>query len=47
MVFPVAIQDINEIRFENLKTWMRACDIQLGILANVYATRLHPVYIRA
>jgi len=47
MVFPVAIQDIEDIRLDNLERWMRQCDIQLGILANFNSIHLQPVYIRA
>jgi GxxExxY protein len=47
MVFPVAIQDVRDIHLDNLKRWMRQCDIELGILANFNSIHLRPVYIRA
>jgi len=46
MVFPVAIQDVNDWRFKNLKTWMRREGVKLSILANFYATELKPVFLR-
>ncbi len=45
-VFPVAVQDINDIRLNNLKDWMRIQHIPLAILANFYATSLDPVVLR-
>lgn len=45
-VFPVAIQDINDIRLNNLKDWMRVRKIPLAILANFYDTSLHPIVLR-
>jgi len=45
-VFPVAIQDINGIRINNLKDWMRVQHIPLAILANFYDTSLHPIVLR-
>ena len=47
MVFPVAIRDVEDIHLDNLKTWMRWQNIQLGILANFDDVRLSPVFIRA
>jgi len=46
MVFPVAIQDINDLRFTSIKAWMMREGIKLGILANFYATTLEPVFLR-
>ena len=34
MVFPVAVGSLRSIHLENLKRWMRLCNIRLGILAN-------------
>jgi GxxExxY protein len=45
-VFPVAVQDINDIRINNLKDWMRVQNIPIGILANFYDTSLHPIVLR-
>jgi hypothetical protein len=47
MLFPVAIQDINDIRIENLKDWMRVQQVELGILANFCDTSLKPAFLRA
>jgi len=40
MVFPVAIQDINDMSLNNLKAWMEVKNIPLGILANFYPSSL-------
>ena len=45
-VFPVAVQDVNDIRINNLKDWMRIENIPLGILANFHETSLHPRVLR-
>jgi GxxExxY protein len=45
-VFPVAVQNANDIRINNLKDWMHAENIPLGILANFYNTSLHPIVLR-
>jgi len=45
-VFPVAIQDINDISINNLKDWMRVQRIPLAILANFYDTSLKPIVLR-
>jgi len=45
-VFPVAIQDINDIRINNLKDWMRIQQVPLAILANFYDTSLNPIVLR-
>ncbi len=47
MVFPTAIRDVADIRLENLRVWMRQCQIQLGILANFDDTSLKPVLVKA
>ena len=47
MVFPVALRDIQAVRLDNLKDWMRTCKIQLGIIANFEALRLQTVFVRA
>lgn len=47
MVFPVALQYIQDIKLDNLKQWMRRNDIQLGILANFDAVHLETVILRA
>jgi hypothetical protein len=46
LVFPVAVRDINDIRINNLKDWMRVQNIPIGILANFYDTSLHPIMLR-
>lgn len=45
-VFPVAIQDINDIRINNLRDWMRVQKVPLAILANFYDTTLRPIVLR-
>ena len=40
MVFPVAIQNIDDISINNLKAWMQVQNTPLSILANFYPTRL-------
>jgi len=45
-VSPVAVQDINDVRINNLKDWMRVQNVPLGILANLYDTSLRPVVLR-
>ena len=47
MIFPVAIQDIADIRINNLKDWMRVQEVPLGILVNFYALSLKPIVLRA
>ncbi|MCW5853244.1 MAG: GxxExxY protein [Anaerolineae bacterium] len=46
MVFPVAVGNLSSIRLDNLRTWLRRNDIQLGILANFNALRLEIVFLR-
>ncbi len=46
LVFPVADSDINDISFNNLKDWMRAEKIPLGILANFHSTILKPIFLK-
>jgi GxxExxY protein len=46
MVFPVAIGSLRSIHLENLKRWMRLCNIHLGILANFDAIRPEVEFIR-
>jgi len=45
-IFPVAIQNIDDIRINNIKDWMRVQKIPLAILANFYDTSLHPMVLR-
>ena len=47
MVFPVAVRDLQSIHLDSLKNWMRANDIQLGIIANFDAVRLQTLFSRA
>ncbi|MBN2394599.1 MAG: GxxExxY protein [Anaerolineae bacterium] len=47
MIFPVAIREVEDIHLDDLKTWMRWRNIQLGILANFDDVRLSPVFVRA
>jgi len=45
-VFPVAIQDVNDIHITNLKAWMRLQHIPIAILANFHDTSLRPIVLR-
>ncbi|MBI4670491.1 MAG: GxxExxY protein [Chloroflexi bacterium] len=47
MVFPTAIRDIQGVRLDDLKMWMRANEIRLGILANFNTVHLDVTVIRA
>ncbi|MBI1881458.1 MAG: GxxExxY protein [Chloroflexi bacterium] len=47
MIFPVALHHIQDIRLDDLKRWIRLCDIQLGIVANFDAVHLEIVFVRA
>ena len=47
MIFPVAIQNIADIRINNLKDWMHVQEVSLGILVNFYALSLKPIVLRA
>jgi len=47
MVFPVAIRDVKDLHLDDIKTWMRCQEIQLGILANFDDVSLSPVLVRA
>jgi GxxExxY protein len=46
MVFPVAVGNLGSIHLENLKRWMRLCEIRLGIIANFDAVHLDVKFIR-
>jgi GxxExxY protein len=41
MIFPVAIQNLDHISLNNLKSWMKAQNVPLAILANFYPTSLY------
>lgn len=40
LVFPVAIQNLEDVRIENMKAWLRERGMPLGIVANFYPERL-------
>lgn len=46
MVFPVAVQDINDLSINNLKAWMQVQNVPLGILANFYPASLEFMVLR-
>lgn len=46
LVFPVAISDVNNVRIQNLKDWMRHLQMPIDILANFQDTRLQPIILR-
>ncbi len=47
LVFPVAISNINKIRLNNIKEWLRVTGIPLAIIANFNDLALEPVILRA
>lgn len=47
LLFPVAISNMEDIRIDNLKVWMRHLDIRLGVLVNFKTTHLKPVFLIA
>jgi len=46
LVFPVAVTNLNSISLNNLKDWLRAEQIPLGILANFHDLALKPLILR-
>jgi GxxExxY protein len=46
IVFPVAIQDMNDLSINNLKAWMQVQNVPLGILANFYPASLEFMVLR-
>jgi len=46
MIFPVAVQDINDLSINNLKAWMQVQNVPLGILANFYPASLEFMVLR-
>ena len=46
MVFPVAIQDINDLSINNLKAWMQVQNVPLSILVNFYPVHLEFMVLR-
>lgn len=46
LVFPVAVKDINAIRFNNIKAWLHVQQLPLAILANFYDFELKPVILK-
>lgn len=47
LVFPVAVSDLDSIRLNNLKEWLRIEQVPLGILANFHDLSLKPVIVKA
>ena len=47
MIFPVAMQDIDDLSINNLKAWLRVQSIPLGVVANFYPDRLELKALRA
>lgn len=47
LVFPVAISNLNKIRFNNIKEWLRVTGIPLAIIANFNDLALDPMILRA
>jgi len=46
MIFPVAVQDMNDLSINNLKAWMQVQNVPLGILANFYPASLEFMVLR-
>lgn len=46
MVFPVTVQDFNDLNINNLKAWMQVQDVPLSILANFYPAKLDLMMLR-
>ncbi len=46
LVFPLAVGDINEISFNNIKEWLRLEQIPLAILANFHDLTLKPLILK-
>lgn len=46
LLFPVAVQSLDEIRIENMKAWLREKGMPLGIVANFYPERLEFMVLR-
>jgi GxxExxY protein len=46
LVFPVAIQNINDVNFNNIKAWLRVQQIPLAILANFHDLSLKPLILK-
>ncbi len=47
LLFPVATTNLDHVRLNNLKDWMRKESVSLGILANFYPESLDPIVLRA
>jgi GxxExxY protein len=46
VVFPVATGDINNIHLNNLRDWLRAEGVKLGIVANFQDVKLKPIFLK-
>lgn len=46
MIFPVAVQDMNDLNINNLKAWVQIQNVPLGILANFYPGSLEFMVLR-
>jgi GxxExxY protein len=46
LLFPVAIQNLDDIRIENMKDWLRECEMPLAIVANFYPASLDFMVLR-
>lgn len=47
IVFPVAVSNINDISFNNLKAWLRLEQVPLAIVANFHDLTLKPLILKA
>jgi GxxExxY protein len=46
LVFPVAVSNINDIRFNNIKEWLRFEQVPLAIVANFHDLALKPLILK-
>lgn len=46
LLFPIAIQNLDDIRIENMKAWLREKQMPLGIVANFYPESLEFMVLR-
>ena len=46
-VFPVAIQNINDLGLENIRVWLREENIPIAVIANFHDVSLNPFFLKA
>ncbi len=45
MLFPVAVQHVEQINLDILRCWLRRNDMRLGVVVNFLDTRVRPVFV--